>query len=89
MLRDALSEKLRLPVGGLRLDELADLLGSAWPAGGDDVTRLRAALEACDEARFSPGGEPAGKPAQDAMLERAAALIDTIEKAPLAAGRPA
>jgi hypothetical protein len=88
VLRDALSEKLRVPVGGLRLDELADLLGArGLPA--DDVTRLRAALEACDEARFSPGGEPAGKPAQDAMLERAAALIDTIEKAPLAAGRPA
>ena len=88
VLRDALSEKLRVPVGGLRLDELADLLGTrGLPA--DDVTRLRAVLEACDEARFSPGGEPAGKPAQDAMLERAAALIDTIEKAPLAAGRPA
>ena len=88
MLRDALSEKLRVPVGGLRLDELADLLGTrGLPA--DDVARLRAVLEACDEARFSPGGEPAGKPAQDAMLERAAALIDTIEKAPLAAGRPA
>jgi len=43
-------------------------------------------LEACDEARFSPGGEPAGKPAQDAMLDRAASLIDTIEKAPLARG---
>ena len=88
VLRDALSEKLRVPVGGLRLDELADLLGArGLPA--DDVTRVRAVLEACDEARFSPGGEPAGKPAQDAMLERAAALIDTIEKAPLAAGRPA
>jgi hypothetical protein len=88
VLRDALSEKLRLPVGGLRLDELADLLGTrGLPA--DDVMRLRGVLEACDEARFSPGGEPAGKPAQDAMLERAAALIDTIEKAPLAAGGPA
>ena len=45
-----------------------------------------ARLDACDEARFSPGGEPAGRPAQDAMLERAAALIDVVEKAPLAAG---
>ena len=52
----------------------------------DDVTRVLSVLEACDEARFSPGGEPAGKPAQDAMLERAAALIDTVEKAPLASG---
>jgi hypothetical protein len=83
VLRDALSEKLRVPVGGLRLDELAALLAArGLPA--DDVTRVRAVLEACDEARFSPGGEPAGRPAQDAMLERAAALIDTIEKAPLA-----
>ena len=38
---------------------------------------MRSVLEACDEARFSPGGEPAGQAApQDAMLERAAALID-------------
>jgi hypothetical protein len=88
VLRDALSEKLRVPVGGLRLDELADLL-RARGLPPDDVTRVRAVLEACDEARFSPGGEPAGKPAQDVMLERAAALIDTIEKAPLEAGRPA
>jgi hypothetical protein len=85
VLREALSEKLRTPVGGLRLDELAELLGArGLPA--EDVSRVRGVLEACDEARFSPGGEPAGKPALDTMLERAAALIDTIEKAPLAAG---
>jgi hypothetical protein len=84
VLREALSEKLRTPVGGLRLDELAELLAArGLPA--EDVARVRGVLEACDEARFSPGGEPAGKPALDAMLERAAALIDTIEKAPLAA----
>ena len=86
VLREALSEKLRVPVGGLRLEELGDLLRArGMPA--DDVTRVLSVLEACDEARFSPGGEPAGKPAQDAMLERAAALIDTVEKAPLASGR--
>jgi hypothetical protein len=85
VLRDALSEKLHVPVGGLRLDELADLLAArGMPAA--DVAGVRAVLEACDEARFSPGGEPAGRPAQDAMLERAAALIDVVEKAPLAAG---
>jgi hypothetical protein len=85
VLRDALSEKLRTPVGGLRLEELAELLRArGLPA--DDVTRVASVLEACDEARFSPGGEPAGKPAQDAMLERAAAVIDTVEKAPLAGG---
>jgi hypothetical protein len=88
VLREALSEKLRVPVGGLRLEELGDLLRArGLPA--DDVTRVLSVLEACDEARFSPGGEPAGKPAQDAMLERAAALIDTVEKAPLASGVPA
>ncbi|HXU03328.1 MAG TPA: BatD family protein [Polyangia bacterium] len=85
VLRETLSEKLRVPVGGLRLDELAALLGARGLAA-DDVARLRSALEACDEARFSPGGETTGKPALDAMLERAAALIDTIEKAPLASG---
>jgi hypothetical protein len=85
VLREALSEKLRVPVGGLRLDELADLLG-ARGLPTDGVARVRGVLEACDEARFSPGGEPAGKPAQDAMLDRAASLIDTIEKAPLARG---
>ncbi len=85
VLRETLSEKLRVPVGGLRLEELGDLLRArGLPA--DDVTRVLSVLEACDEARFSPGGEPAGKPAQDAMLERAAALIDTVEKAPLASG---
>ena len=85
VLREALSEKLGVPVGGLRLDELADLLAArGMPAA--DVANVRSVLEACDEARFSPGGEPAGRPAQDAMLERAAALIDVVEKAPLSAG---
>jgi oxygen tolerance protein BatD len=88
VLRDALSEKLSVPVGGLRLEELGDLLRArGLPA--DDVARVVSVLEACDEARFSPGGEPAGRPAQDAMLERAAALIDVVEKAQLATGVPA
>ena len=85
VLRDALSEKLRVPVGGLRSEELGTLLG-ARGLPGDDVARLLAVLAACDEARFSPGGEPAERPALDAMLDRAAATIDVIEKAPLAAG---
>ena len=88
VLGDALSEKLGVPVGGLRLEELTSLLAArGLPA--QDVAGVRSVLEACDEARFSPGGEPAGKPAQDAMLERAAALIDVVEKAPLAAGAKA
>jgi len=88
VLRETLSEKLHVPAGGLRLDELAALLAArGLPAA--DVAQVRAVLEACDEARFSPGGEPAGRPAQDVMLERAAALIDTIEKAALAAEVPA
>jgi hypothetical protein len=85
VLRETLSEKLRVPVAGLRSDELAGLL-SARGLPADEVTRLLAVLAACDEARFSPGGEPAERPAQDAMLERAAALIDVVEKAPLAFG---
>jgi hypothetical protein len=85
VLRDALSEKLRVPVGGLRNEELSTLLG-ARGLSADDVARLLAVLAACDEARFSPGGEPAERPALDAMLERAATMIDVIEKAPLAAG---
>jgi hypothetical protein len=85
VLRDALSEKLGVPVGGLRLEELTTLL-TARGMPAEDVAGVRSVLDACDEARFSPGGEPAGKPAQDAMLERAAALIDVVEKAPLAPG---
>ena len=85
VLRETLSEKLRVPVGGLRLEELSALLGArGLPA--DDVARLQSVLEACDEARFAPGGESAGRSAQEEMLERAAALIDLVEKAPLAAG---
>jgi hypothetical protein len=85
VLREALSEKLNVPVGGLRLDELTDLLAArGMPAA--EVSGVRSLLEACDEARFAPGGETAGRAAQDAMLERAAALIDVVEKAPLAAG---
>jgi oxygen tolerance protein BatD len=85
VLRETLSEKLRVPVGGLRSEELGALLGArGLPAA--EVTRLQAVLAACDEARFSPGGEPAGRPAQDAMLDEAAALIDLVEKAPLATG---
>jgi len=85
VLRETLSEKLRVPVAGLRTDELEALLVvRGLPA--DEAARLLAVLAACDEARFSPGGEPAERPAQDEMLERAAALIDVVEKAPLAAG---
>ena len=43
VLRDALSEKLRVPVGGLRLDELADLLGGARAAGRRRHARARGA----------------------------------------------
>jgi len=82
VLRETLSEKLRVPVGGLRLEELGALLGTrGLPAG--DVARVLSVLEACDEARFAPGGESVGRGAQDEMLEKAAALIDLVEKAPL------
>jgi hypothetical protein len=82
VLRETLSEKLRVPVGGLRLEELGALLGARGLPPGD-VARVLSVLEACDEARFAPGGESAGRGAQDEMLEKAAALIDLVEKAPL------
>ena len=44
------------------------------------------ALEACDEARFAPGGAAADPAALSAMLARAGELIDAIERAPLGEG---
>ena len=64
VLRDALSEKLGVPVGGLRLDELGACSRARGLPADDVDAPARSVLEACDEARFSPGGEPAGKPAR-------------------------
>ena len=87
VLRETLSERLRVPVGGLRLDELGDAAARARPAGRRRRAACCAALEACDEARFAPGGEPAERAGAGRDAGRAAALIDVIEKAPLATRR--
>lgn len=82
VLRGALSERMGSELGGLRLDELGTLLRTrGLPAG---ATRLVVdAIEACDEARFAPGGAAADPAALAAMLARAGELIDAIERAPL------
>jgi hypothetical protein len=85
VLREVLSARLGLGVSGLRRDELAALLAvRGMPA--DATTRILAELEACDQARFAPGGDPAGANAMAAALERADELIGVIEKAPLRDG---
>jgi len=82
VLRETLAARLGSPVSGLRLDELADVLRArGLPA--DDVTRIVSELEACDRARFAPGGDPAGGAAMAAALDRAGDLILTIQKGPL------
>jgi hypothetical protein len=88
VLREALSERLGGELGGLRLDELSALLRArGLPA--EETTKVVAALEACDEARFAPGAAAADPAALAAMQARAADLIDAIERAPLGEGRGA
>jgi hypothetical protein len=85
VLREALSERLGIELGGLRLDELGTLLRARGLPDGETAGVVRA-IEACDEARFAPGGA-AGDPAVlAAMLARAGELIDAIERAPLGEG---
>jgi len=85
VLREALSERLGGELGGLRLDELSALLRArGLPA--EETTKVVAALEACDEARFAPGAATADPAALAAMQARAAELIDAIERAPLGEG---
>ncbi|HVV52040.1 MAG TPA: BatD family protein, partial [Polyangia bacterium] len=85
VLREALSERLGSELGGLRLDELGALLAArGFPA--EETARVIAALEACDEARFAPGGAAADPAALGAMLARAGELVDAVERAPLGEG---
>jgi hypothetical protein len=96
VLREALSERLGIPVGGLRLDELNELL-SARGLPGEQVSRVIAALEACDRARFAPGGHaetsatPASAEALGAALAEAEEIFDLVDRAELTprAGRQA
>lgn len=82
VLRGALSERLSSELGGLRLDELGSLLRArGLPA--EATGQVVAALEACDEARFAPGGTSADPAALAAMLSRASELIDAVAEAPL------
>jgi hypothetical protein len=82
VLREVLAARLGRGVTGLRRDELEALLGErGMPA--DLTARLLAELEACDQARFAPGGESEGAGAMSGTLERADELIGLVEKAPL------
>jgi hypothetical protein len=82
VLREVLAARLGRGVTGLRRDELEALLGErGMPA--DVTARVLAELEACDQARFAPGGETEGAAAMSAALERADELIGLVEKASL------
>jgi hypothetical protein len=85
VLREVLTERLSVPVGGLRLDELRSLLASR---GLPDVqvARIVAALEACDQARFAPGGEATAPAALTAALAEAEEIFDIVDRAELGAG---
>jgi hypothetical protein len=85
VLREALSERLGTELGGLRLDEVGALL-RARGLPDSETAGVVAAIEACDEARFAPGGAAADPAALSAMLARAGELIDAIERAPLGEG---
>ena len=85
VLREALAERLRVPVAGLRLDELGALLRRRGMPDPDGA-RVIAALEAGDEARFAPSASAATPDALAAALTRAADLIELIERTPLTEG---
>jgi hypothetical protein len=85
VLREALSERLSTELGGLRLDELGTLLRARGLPDGE-TSGVVAVLEACDEARFAPGGAAADPAALSATLARAGELIDAIERAPIGEG---
>jgi hypothetical protein len=88
VLREVLTARLGRGVAGLRHDELDELLAvRGMPR--EATTRILAELEACDQARFAPGGETEAAAAMAAALERADELIGLIEKAPLREEDPA
>jgi hypothetical protein len=85
VLRGALSERLGTELGGLRLDELGALLRARGLPDGE-TSGVVAVLEACDEARFAPGGAAADPATLSTTLVRAGELIDAIERAPMGEG---
>jgi hypothetical protein len=86
VLREVLAARLGRGVTGLRHDELAELLGERGMSA-DVTARVLAELEACDQARFAPGGETESTTAMSAALERADELIGLVEKASLREAR--
>jgi hypothetical protein len=86
VLREVLAARLDHGVTGLRRDELEALLAErGMPA--NLTARVLAELEACDQARFAPGGETEAAAAMGAALDRADELIGLIEKARLREAR--
>ncbi len=80
MLRDLLAARLGRSVAGLRMDELSALLRARGLS--DEISaRVVAELEDCDMARFAPGSGGVGRERMSAALDRAAELIEAIEKA--------
>jgi hypothetical protein len=84
VLRDQLASRLGQSVAGLRMDELSARLRARGMAD-EAAARVIAELEECDLARFAPGAGGVGRERMTASLERAAELIEAIEKAPLRA----
>ncbi|HEX3694469.1 MAG TPA: BatD family protein [Polyangia bacterium] len=84
VLRDQLASRLGPSVAGLRMDELSARLRARGMAD-EAAARVIAELEECDLARFAPGAGGVGRERMTASLERAAELIEAIEKAPLRA----
>ena len=82
VLREVLAARLGRGVTGLPRDELSTRL-SERGMPKDLTVRLLTELEACDQARFAPGGETENAAAMGAALERADELIGAVEKAPL------
>ncbi|HTA18858.1 MAG TPA: BatD family protein [Polyangia bacterium] len=82
VLREVLASRLGRSVTGLRHDELSALL-AARGTPAELTARVLAELEACDLARFSPGGQAEAGAAMAETLGRADELIGAVEKAPL------
>lgn len=83
VLRELLAERLRAPVGGLRLDEIGDLLRRRGLPEAE-AARVVAALAACDEARFAPAGDAGAGERASAALAEASEIIALIEKVEVA-----
>jgi hypothetical protein len=79
VLREVLTERLRTPVGGLRLDEIGELLRRRGLPDAE-AARVVAALSACDEARFAPAGDAGAAARASGALAEAGEIIGLVEK---------